>query len=100
VRPDAILFKMECNRDDRERMRRDIVSIRDVIAANDMLGKRGSALRVHMHDACGGQSFSLRGDAGEKGADADRQLVIDFMRSLGHAVEFADNGVDFWAARS
>ncbi|MGN0076308.1 MAG: hypothetical protein ACI38Z_04965 [Parafannyhessea sp.] len=81
-------------------MRRDIVSIRDVIAANEMLRQRGSVLRVHMHDACGGQSFSLRGDAGEKGTDAERQAVLGFMRSLGHAMEFAEDGVNFWVVRA
>lgn len=81
-------------------MRRDIVSIRDVIAANNMLEQRGSGLRVHMHDACGGQSFSLRGDAGEKGTDADRQAVLGLMRSLGHTMEFAEDGVNFWVARA
>lgn len=81
-------------------MRRDIVSIRDVIAANEMLKERGSALRVHMHDACGGQSFSLRGDAGEKATDAERQAVLDLMRSHGHAMEFGRDGVNFWVVRA
>ncbi len=81
-------------------MRRDIVSIRDVIAANEMLERQGSGLRVHMHDACGGQSFCLRGDAGEKGTDVDRQAVLDLMGSLGHAMEFAADGVNFRAVRA
>ena len=80
-------------------LRRNIIPIGDVIAVNQMLERRGSALRVHMHDACGGQSFSLRADDGTSADEASRQAVGEFFSARGHAVEFSAGGSDFWAVR-
>ncbi len=80
-------------------MRRNIIPIGDVIAVNQMLERRGSALRVHMHDACGGQSFSLRADDGTSADEASCQAVGEFFSARGHAVEFSAGGSDFWAVR-
>ena len=52
-----------------------------------------------MHDACGGQSFSLRADDGTSADEASRQAVGEFFSARGHAVEFSAGGSDFWAVR-
>ena len=80
-------------------LHRNIIPIGDVIAVNQMLERRGSALRVHMHDACGGQSFSLRADDGTPADESGRQAVGEFFSARGHAVEFSAAGSDFWAVR-
>ena len=75
------------------------VTIFEAAAVNDALAQEGLAYRVHLHDMCGAQQFSVEElDAGKDAqqgahdADALRAAVARHFAAKGMTVSFAPDG--------
>lgn len=77
---------------------RAVVSIADVVALNEVLAGQGLAAKVHLHDACGGQSLwleLLEGAGGQELAQV-RSLVEDYLAGRGIRLGWSEDGITFW----
>lgn len=77
---------------------RAVVSIADVVALNEALAQAGVAAKVHLHDACGGQSLWLEPLEGAGGDDLPRarEVVEGYLTGRRVRLGWSDDGVTFW----
>lgn len=75
-----------------------IITFNEIIKANEQLQNIGSKLRVHLHDACGGQSLDLRDDNNPAYVpDATSRLfVVALFSQLGFDASFSADGKTFF----
>ena len=84
---------------------RAVISITDVLALGDDLQAAGIPLKLHLRDACGGQScwFEYLGEEDdpskrETALTRARELVERRLSGGGMRVAFSDDGESFWPA--
>lgn len=72
------------------------VSIFQAGELNQMLEARGLGYRIHLHDLCGGQSFSIEEQAnGSHDLDALHVGISEFFGKIGATVRFDAGGLAF-----
>lgn len=76
-----------------------VISIQQVIGANQLMGKRGLPFKVHLSDACGRQSCWLEELADASAADlkAAHAALLSFFSERRIELGFSDDGMRFWA---
>ncbi len=73
-----------------EYMARDIISLSDIAQLKQQAKERFSA-EIHVHDSCGGQSFSTDGDN-----EALRVFIGEFFAARGIKIKFTVDGQSFY----
>jgi hypothetical protein len=77
-----------------------VISIQQVIGANQLMSEHELPYKVHLSDACGRQSCWLEETAEASGpADlgAVRAVLVPFFSERRTKLEFSDDGTRFWA---
>ena len=66
------------------------LSIQDVLDARGAIAGRGLDCTLHMHDACGRQTFSLElgNDASGETLQQTQELLVEFFAARGVSIEF------------
>ncbi len=75
-----------------------VISFGDVIDLNHILHEKGNLFKVHLHDACGSQSFTidvLNEDSGMNDYDSMKNEIIRFFQEKNISVKFSDNSASF-----
>ena len=80
-------------------MGKTIVSIHEFITLNHLLEEKELLFKIHFHDACGAQSFSveaIKEDATTDDYDRVKGEIISYFEAKGITVTFAQNNRDFY----
>jgi len=80
-------------------MGKTIVSIHEVITLNHLLEEKGFLFKIHLHDVCGAQSFSVEAfsqDASKEDYGMVKQVISTYFEGKGIAITFAQNDSDFY----
>ena len=75
------------------------VSIKEVIELNHILEEKGLSFKIHLHDACGAQSFSmetLSEDVAKEDCEKCKQEITTYFEGKGTLITFTQNGCDFF----
>lgn len=79
-------------------MGKTIVTYNDIIEINHLLEDKGLRFKLHLHDACGSQNFSVEtlGNCACEGHYEDMKIVIhNYFSEKGIAIRFLGNGLEF-----
>ncbi len=80
-------------------MAKTIVTIHEVIELNHMFEEKGLSFKIHLHDACGAQSFSVEGlteDASKEEYERVNEEIALYFKSKGIEIMFTQNNRDFY----
>lgn len=80
------------------KMAKMILSFQDVIELNHCLEESGLNFKVHLHDACGNQSFSVEplGDSACEGCNEEMMKVVsEYFQKKSISIRFLENHFDF-----
>ncbi len=75
-----------------------IITYNEVIEINHLLEEKNLRFKLHLHDACGSQSFTveeLSSFACEGRYEEMKQEIIQYFRNKGISVSFLDNELEF-----
>jgi hypothetical protein len=78
-------------------MAKTVVSINEVVELNRRLQGKNLPFKVHLHDACGNQSFTmeaLKECNGEESAEM-KQVVAQFFEAIRISIRFSEDGLTF-----
>lgn len=89
---------------ERKPMGKTVVTFQDVIDLNQLLRERDLKCKVHLHDACGGQKFTLELLAdvqSETSADAElyatiKETITQFFDQKQLTIQFVENDMEFY----
>lgn len=79
-------------------MAKVIVTYNEVIELNHVLEEKGLLFKLHLHDACGSQSFTIEplSDCSCEGRYEDMEReVTKYFESKGITIRFLDNHLEF-----
>lgn len=79
-------------------MGNSIITFNDVIELNHILEDKALRFKVHLHDACGSQNFSVEviSNCGGEGHFEDMQKeIIQYFKTKGIQIKFLENKLDF-----
>lgn len=79
-------------------MARMIVTYNEVIEINHLLEEDNLRFKLHLHDACGSQSFTvevLSSCACEGRYDEMKQKITQYFMNKGVSVRFLDSNLEF-----
>lgn len=79
-------------------MGRSIVTYNDIIEINRILDETGLSFKLHLHDACGSQSFTvepLSECTFDNHYEDMKKVIIYYFREKGIAIQFLENGLEF-----
>lgn len=79
-------------------MGKTIVTYNDIIEINHLLEDKGLRFKLHLHDACGSQTFTIEplGNCACEGHYEDMKLAIDsYFSEKGIAIRFLENNLEF-----
>ncbi len=78
-------------------MAKMIVTLNDISDMNHSLEDKGLSFKVHLHDACGAQSFTMEelreNNDGQK--DAMQQVIKEYFEGKRAKIEFSQDGMGF-----
>lgn len=66
-----------------------VLSLKDVAELKKQ-SEEGFSVKIHFHDACGGQYFTV-----DEPAEELKEFIITFLRSRNLKAVFSDNGEHF-----
>ncbi|HEX3075358.1 MAG TPA: hypothetical protein VHQ24_00665 [Lachnospiraceae bacterium] len=78
-------------------MAKIVVSINEVIELNQMLQGKGLPFKVHLHDACGNQSFTMEAlkECNSEELVEMKQVVAQFFETIRISIRFSEDGLTF-----
>lgn len=82
-------------------MRKVIISFNEVIELNHILEDKGLRFKVHLHDACGAQSFtveSLEDGSAEGNVDEVKTEITSYFENKRIQIKFSQINLDFIVA--
>jgi hypothetical protein len=71
-----------------------ILTFHDIIELNHQLEEKELPFKIHLHDACGSQSFSIEilpRDAANENVDEMKQVIEQYFINRKILVKFTDN---------
>lgn len=80
-------------------MKNIVISIKEVIELNQQLEEKGIYYKIHLHDACGAQSFSIESiseDILSEDYERCKENLNTYFKEKGLSVIFTQNGYDFF----
>ncbi len=74
-----------------------IITFREIIELNHILEEKGINAKVHLHDTCGRQSFSVEKDElmPEKDKEAVRNVIHTYFLNMGIQTRFINDNLEF-----
>ena len=75
-----------------------IVTFNDIIEINHIFNEAGLQFKLHLHDACGSQSFTVEplSDFAFDGHYEDmKKVLINYFIEKGVTIQFLENGLEF-----
>jgi hypothetical protein len=84
---------------ERSFMGKVVVTFQDVIELNHLLEGQSLAFKVHLHDACAGQSFSVEslGNSNDlEYQESMKKAVTEYFAQKRMTIQFAENNKDFY----
>ncbi len=79
-------------------MNRIIVTFNDIIKINHILEEAGLRFKLHLHDTCGNQSFTvepLSDSTFDSHYEDMKKVIINYFSEKGIAIQFLENGLEF-----
>lgn len=75
----------------------NILSFNDVIELNKVLEEKGMGCKVHLHDRCGSQSFSIERLNQEQPITSElvNNEISLYFNKKGMTLKFSENNMDF-----
>lgn len=95
-----VILKSSTNKN-RKVITMKIVSISEIIDLNNILNENQIHYKVHLSDACGGQSFWLENlDTNqEKGMEDIIRIIDTFFEEKRIPIQYSENKMSFWTVR-
>ena len=74
-----------------------IVTYNEIGDINHSLEDKGLNFKVHLHDACGSQSFTIDAmpEYNEEQLEAMKQVVAEYFQVKDIAIKFIEDGLEF-----
>jgi hypothetical protein len=74
-----------------------IISYNELAELNNHLEGSGFAYKVHMHDLCGSQSFSVKSLDGSETGESEliKECIRDYFMKKSITAKFSENGTEF-----
>ncbi len=79
-------------------MARAIITYNEVIEINHLLEEKELRFKLHLHDACGSQSFTVEalGNCACEGRSEEmKREITQYFSNKGIAIRFLDNDLEF-----
>lgn len=74
-----------------------IITYNQINEINHLLEDKNLNIKVHLHDLCGSQSFTIDvvENSNEEQQEAMRQVITDYFNKINLSVRFFDNNQSF-----
>ncbi|HHV09196.1 MAG TPA: hypothetical protein GXX75_02805 [Clostridiales bacterium] len=76
-----------------------ILTYNDVYEINQRLDKKALGFKLHLHDTCSSQSFTiepLRGSAGDGGYEEMKNVITGYFEEKAIKINFLENNLEFY----
>ena len=74
-----------------------VISFNEVIELNQILKDKGLNIKVHLHDRCGSQSFTIEAtdDEAQDQKDTAKKEIEKYFDHKGSTLRFSENNQEF-----
>jgi hypothetical protein len=77
-------------------MSKTIITYNEIIEINNLLREQSLNYKLHLHDACGSQSFTIEPLGNCEGQDEKmKDVIINYFSQKGIQVKFLENNLEF-----
>lgn len=79
-------------------MSKTIITYNEIIEINNLLREQSLSYKLHLHDACGSQSFTIElldSDNFEGQGEQMKDVIINYFSQKGIQVKFLENNLEF-----